>query len=709
MLPRAADYLEALQYPAECFVDPELAGAQPELTPIGLPRAASGNVAVVFKVTAASGRVYAVRCFVRAFDDLDMRYRALLPRLRSSWGVQTEYQPRGIHIGDEWYPIVKMAWCEATALVPWIEQHLWDTAAMSYAAMRFAQLAASLRTAEIAHGDLQHGNILVAPGGDLRLVDYDGMWVPELDGLPGNELGHRNYAHPQRTREDFGPHLDNFPSWVVYVSLAALSIDPLLWGRLDGGDECLLFRAADFADPAHSDAFTCLERSDDRRLHALAGVLRSQLARPVRDVAPLSSSTAPPALALPTTGGTAPLAELRERQRLLHVLRTASAGPTEQPRVEESPVWTGPPSSVEVAAAFGPELARHRRSLAAALVLLTLVPFLGIVGLVPMGLSLLASAGGVGMAAWLVARQYRELPAVQAAHPEQQALAAQRVAVVRARGRVDELTGRRAAVDAEETAAGERDRSAEADMRHREQVQLQAIDDELRRVLSDLDAREHELYRAEHHERADALRALHAQVLDERLVEHRLASARMGGITDKLVYALALDDVRTAADIADIRTGDDVVLVRRDGREVRGGALGAEQAAALMRWRRRVEQQYEDLLPTRLPPEREATVAEAYAAKRAALVEEGARARTDAARRAEQVRVGLQAERDRQAAALAQAKQEAAERRLRVDQELARARKDLAEAQFRLAAAERKAGTAGELTPAAYLRLLVGR
>jgi hypothetical protein len=708
-LPRAADYLEALQVPAECFIDPDLAGGSPELTPIGLPRATSGNVAVVFKVTAASGRVFAVRCFVRSFDDLDARYRALVPRLRAPWAVPTEYQPRGIHVGDDWFPVVKMAWSEATPLVPWIEANLWDTAALSYAATRFAELAASLRRAEVAHGDLQHGNVLVAPGGDLRLVDYDGMWVPELSGRQSNELGHRNYAHPQRTRADFGPHLDAFPGWVVYTSLAALSIDPLLWGRLDGGDECLLFRAADFADPDRSDAFGCLAASEDSRLRALGQALRSQLARPVREVTPLSPAVVPPpALALPGNAGS--LDELRERQSLLEVLRTASASPSEPVRpAAPAATWTGPPPSEEVVAAFGPDLARHRRSLASVLGVLAVMPFLGVAGVLPVGLSLLASFVGAATAAGLVFRQYRELPAVQAAQPQQQALVARRVAAAQAQARVDELVRRRAAADADEAAAIERGRAAETDVRHREQVQLQAADDELRRVLSDIGAREHELSRAERHERADALRAVHAQVLDEHLVEHRLASARMSGITDKLVYALALDDVRTAADIADIRTGDEIVLVRRDGHEVRAASLGAEQAAALMRWRRSVERQYEDQLPRRLPPEREAALAEAYAAKRAALAEEGAQARATAVRRAEEVRAELQAERDQQAAAVAGAKREAAARRLQLDQELGRARKDLAEAQFRLAAAEREAGTAGALTPAAYFRLLIGR
>ncbi|HZI38042.1 MAG TPA: hypothetical protein VFF24_07030, partial [Acidimicrobiia bacterium] len=499
-----------------------------------------------------------------------------------------------------------------------------DPAALSYAAIRFGALAEQLRGAGIAHGDLQHGNILVAPGGDLRLVDYDGMWVPELDGLPGNELGHRNYAHPRRTRDDFGPAMDAFPSWVVYASLAALSIDPLLWGRLDGGDECLLFRAADFADPAHSEALACLEAGGDPRLVALAQVLRRQAARPVAEVEPLSPSTAPP----PGTGDAVSLAELRERQSLLEVLRTAS----------ETKVEAVPPAPVDVV--VGPERHRRREGLAA------------------------------------VVRRFRGLPPVHAAPGEP----------IGAEARIEELGRRRAQVDADEQAAVEDDRRAEADLRHREQVELRAIDEALRRTLADLDTREHELSRAERHERADALRALHAHILDGELARHPLASAR-GAVTDKLVYALALDDVRTAADIADIRTGEEIVLVRRDGREVRIAALGPSPAASLLRWRGNLERRYEHLLPDRLPPEREAVVSEAYAAKRAGLEDEMRRARADAVRRADEVRAGAQAERDRRAAVLAQRKQEAAARRLDVDRELSRARKEHAEARFRSEAA----------------------
>jgi hypothetical protein len=574
--PRGADYLEALQHPAECFSDPELAGGTAEPTPLGLPRVRSGNVASVFKVTGASGRVHAVRCFVRRFDDVATRYEAITHRLAradGTWKVGFDFQPAGVLVGEVWYPIVRMDWSDAVPLLPWIESHLWDAAALSYAAMRFASLVESLRAAGIAHGDLQHGNILVAPGGDLRLVDYDGMYVPELDGMHSNERGHRNYAHPLRTRADFGPHLDAFPAWVVYASLAALSIDPLLWGRLDGGDECLLFRAADFADPQRSEALASLRAAGDPRLIALAGAVHAQLRRPLAEVTPLSVAVAPPpALELPHSR-----AQVRERQSLMEVLRTASVS----------------------------------------------MP-------VP-----------------------------------------------------DELMEARQAIDEEEHRAGTAFAEAERELRHREQVELQAIEEELRRTLSDLSAREQELYRAEHREQADALRVLQAQVLDGELARHRLVRAKLPQVTEQVVYALALDDVRTAADVADVVVEKaDVFVVRPDGGRVRVGALGPDGARALMGWRRRVESRYQGELPQSLPRERVTAIGAAYAATRTALAEEGVAARAAAARRADAVRAAVQAERDRQAAVLRAAKQAAAARRLELDRDLSRARKAAAEACF---------------------------
>src|SRR5260370_30145657 len=101
-----------------------------------------------------------------------------------------------------------MEWITAKQLIPWIETRLADRAALARLAEGFAALVASLEAAGIAHGDLQHGNLLVTARGDLKLIDYDGMYVPALRNSPAMELGQPNYQHPRRAAGDYGPWLD---------------------------------------------------------------------------------------------------------------------------------------------------------------------------------------------------------------------------------------------------------------------------------------------------------------------------------------------------------------------------------------------------------------------------------------------------------------------------------------------------------------------
>src|SRR5262249_54737919 len=149
----------------------------------------------------------------------------------------------------------------------------------------------------IAHGDLQHGNVLVV-NGDFRLVDYDGMYVPALQGRQSHELGHRHYQHPWRTAIDFGPFLDNFSAWVIYVSLVMLSVEPSLWHRLDAGEEHLLFRREDFENPRSSRALSVLQRLQDSKAQSIVSLFASLLYLNLSEIPPLDqlslSSLNPP-------------------------------------------------------------------------------------------------------------------------------------------------------------------------------------------------------------------------------------------------------------------------------------------------------------------------------------------------------------------------------------------------------------------------------
>lgn len=276
--PTPQDYNEAIQSPRLNFNDPELKGGSVETTALGLPRPITGGFASVYRVRCGQ-REWAVRCFLREFIDQRQRYEAISKHLSAAklpYTVGFEFLPQGIKVGGTWYPILKMEWVQGELLNKYIKRNLSDSAALLGLANRWAQMVKAMQAANVAHGDLQHGNVLIA-NGELRLIDYDGMYVPTLAGQSSHEVGHRNYQHPQRTEFDFGPTIDNFAAWVIYVSLLALSIDPSLWDKVKAGDEYLLFRREDFEEPYTSETLTALSKHADQRLDTLASFFQSLL------------------------------------------------------------------------------------------------------------------------------------------------------------------------------------------------------------------------------------------------------------------------------------------------------------------------------------------------------------------------------------------------------------------------------------------------
>jgi hypothetical protein len=310
--PSGAAYVEALQNTALCFDDPELKGASVELDKLHRPRAISGNFASVFSVTAVNGRRYAIKCFTREVADQEVRYRAVsdhLARLDHRWKVGFTYLPQGIMVEGRRYPILKMDWVEATSLTRWLDEHVDDSTAVARVAQRFAELVAELEHAGIAHGDLQHGNLLVVADGSLRLVDYDGMYVPALAGAGAAEIGHRNYQSPSRSQSDFDPTIDRFSAWVIYLSLVALAAEPALWHQLrEDGGEYLLLAEDDFTDPVSSSRFSILLNHVSPEVRLLVGQVQALVAIPpnlLPELKPISvEALAPrPSFSQPTLSG----------------------------------------------------------------------------------------------------------------------------------------------------------------------------------------------------------------------------------------------------------------------------------------------------------------------------------------------------------------------------------------------------------------------
>lgn len=295
--PTPQDYNEAIQNPSISFSDAELKAGEAETNASGLPRPVSGAFASVYHFNCQD-RQWAVRCFLHRIEDQQRRYEELSRFISNDdleCTVPFAFLSEGIRIHGQWYPLLKMEWVQGQTLHMFIQENLSLTGAIADLAQRFKTLCMDLQHAGIAHGDLQHGNIMVLRDGRLRLVDYDGMFVPALRGMPSNELGHRNYQHPGRQKFHFGPYLDNFSAWVIYCSLYVVAEHPEFWHRLSGGDECMLFRQADFIDPLSSPVFALLEHQQNQSIAALAKTVRYLCTLAIEQVPALGSDVAIPA------------------------------------------------------------------------------------------------------------------------------------------------------------------------------------------------------------------------------------------------------------------------------------------------------------------------------------------------------------------------------------------------------------------------------
>src|SRR5512143_763155 len=164
--PTPADSQEAIQFPRLCLSDPELPSARPAAGRWGLPRPISGAFASVYQLVGG-GEKHAVRCFLRPVPNVDKRYAVIsdyLERAHLPFMVEFKYLTRGIRVRGDWYPILKMEWIDGDRLDTYIAKNINNTPALVNLAVKFLKLTHDLKRASIAHGDLQHGNILVVGG-----------------------------------------------------------------------------------------------------------------------------------------------------------------------------------------------------------------------------------------------------------------------------------------------------------------------------------------------------------------------------------------------------------------------------------------------------------------------------------------------------------------------------------------------------------------
>ena len=263
--PSRADYTQAVRdYPNRSLKDTKLEGGKPRRAKDNFLASYEGGWSIVFPIEKAS-KTFALRCWIKDVVDAEIRYQKISAHLVQEnlpYFVDFEYVPEGIWVRGTKYPITRMEWANGLPLRAFIEQNLQDADVFRTVATEFQKMVAALHSHDISHGDLQDGNILLNRNGaqvDIRLIDYDSVFVPTLRGYPDSGIvGLPEYQHPRRIAGNWrtGENVDYFSELVIYLSFLSLSEKPELWNRFKASTgDGLLFSADDFKNPNTSGVF----------------------------------------------------------------------------------------------------------------------------------------------------------------------------------------------------------------------------------------------------------------------------------------------------------------------------------------------------------------------------------------------------------------------------------------------------------------------
>ena len=250
--PLISEYIESIKHSEDNFN--VLSTLRPVYDEAGEIVMSSGNFAVVFKMKdESSGKLYAVKCFLKEQEGRDIAYQQITDELEyasSTYLCSIKYFQNELFVdstvsSDTEFPVLLMDWVEGVTLDKYVHQHISDKYALQLITYQFCRMAAWLMSQPFAHGDLKPDNILVTEDGALVLVDYDGMYVPAMQGQKARELGCPDYRHPLRTEDCFNEHIDDFPLALIGMSLKAIALDTSLLQN-NAKSDSLLFSESDF-------------------------------------------------------------------------------------------------------------------------------------------------------------------------------------------------------------------------------------------------------------------------------------------------------------------------------------------------------------------------------------------------------------------------------------------------------------------------------
>ena len=273
--PLISEYVDAIRLAEDNF--DKLRNLRPVLDYNGNPIMSSGNFAVVFKMKDVNtGKLYAIKCFIKEQEGRKEAYQQIVDELefvQSTYLAKVKYYDNELFVDTQnsdsnEFPVLLMDWVDGVTLDRYIRQNINDKYILEMLAYNFSRLVMWLLPQPFAHGDLKPDNIFVHDDGSLTLIDYDGMFVPAMQGQKSRELGSPDFRHPLRTKDDFNEQIDDFSAISILLSLRLIAFAPSFFVQYGASDR-LLFSENDYRNLSSCNLLKSVFPSQDTEINTL--------------------------------------------------------------------------------------------------------------------------------------------------------------------------------------------------------------------------------------------------------------------------------------------------------------------------------------------------------------------------------------------------------------------------------------------------------
>lgn len=259
---------------------PELKGAVPRKKKDGSLFKYVGGFNMVFQLEHQNKK-WAFRVWHVPMGEHTDRYRKIskyLSEKKLPYFADFIYDEKGILVNGNLLDTIRMEWLDGKLLKEYLEENLGNKNKLTKLANDFLEMCKTLRENKISHGDLQEGNILIDRNGNIKLVDYDSICIPEIEGQKELVTGLKGYQHPSRFKAGKASlKADYFSELVIYLSILALSENSNLWNKYQVKDtQYLLFTETDFEDFANAEIYNDLQKLSNS-IKSLTRILNSYL------------------------------------------------------------------------------------------------------------------------------------------------------------------------------------------------------------------------------------------------------------------------------------------------------------------------------------------------------------------------------------------------------------------------------------------------